>query len=58
MERTETQRAGGRSKRKSRKAIAAKAEPAEAVPPIVTPHVMTLFEDFANRSSEFSREII
>jgi DNA-binding HxlR family transcriptional regulator len=58
MERTETQRAGGRSKRKSRKAIAGKAEPAEAVPPVVTPHLMTLFEDFANRSSEFSREII
>jgi DNA-binding HxlR family transcriptional regulator len=58
MERAETERAGRTSRRKSRKSTAVKAEPAPAIRPIVHAQLSALFEDFADRSIEFSRQII
>ena len=58
MERTETERVVRRSKRKSRKSGAMKAGASEAVRPGSDSQLSALFEDFADRSSEFSRKII
>jgi DNA-binding HxlR family transcriptional regulator len=58
MERAETQHPGRRSRRKSTKAIAVKAGSAEAIRRPAHSELSALFEEFAERSIEFSREVI
>jgi DNA-binding HxlR family transcriptional regulator len=58
MERAETEHPGRRSRRKSRKAIAGKTGPIEETRPTVQSELSTLFEEFAERSLEFSREVV